>query len=109
MLVFRLDGTCEMEIGGAAVVPEGRVGVPRPRDLEDVPLRYLRLIGGKVVRVDPTPEELAVREEARVREALFRNLLEDRLEVENRIRALEGKEPLTKAQFAAALNTEASP
>jgi hypothetical protein len=109
MLVFKADGTCGMEIGGEAIVPERYVGIPRSRDLEDVPLRYLRLIDGKVVRVPPTSEELAVREEARVREALFRNLLEDRLEVENRLRGLEGKEPLTKAQFVAALKTEAGP
>jgi hypothetical protein len=109
MLVFQADGMCGMEIGGDAIVPEGYVGIPRPRDFEDVPLRYLRLVGGKVVQVPPTSEELAAREEARVREGLFRNLLEDRLEVENRIRALEGKEPLTKAQFVAALKTEASP
>jgi hypothetical protein len=109
MLVFRADGTCWMEIGGEAIVPEGYVGIPRPRDLEDVPLRYLRLIDGKVVRLPPTSEELAAREEARVREALFRNLLEDRLEVENRLRALEGKEPIEREAFAAALKEKATP
>ena len=104
ILVFDPEtGICLKEIGGAAIVRSGEVGVERPQEFDGVHLKLLRWIGGDVRRIDPTPEQIAAQEEGKIKEGLLRILLEDRFEQENRLRVLESKAPITRAQFIDAL------
>lgn len=103
MLLFdETTGICIKEIGGDAV-PDAGIAFERPAGLENASLRYLRLVAGVVTKLDPTADEAQADLEGRIRDRLLRTFIEDRFELENRLRALEAKASITRSQFLDAL------
>ena len=54
----------------------------------------------------PTPEDIAAKDAEKLQNTFLRAILADRFELENRIRALEGKATITETQYKAAVRAK---
>jgi len=63
----------------------------------------LKLIGGVVVVVDYTPEQQAAKDDKDLSDTILLKVGKTLFNHENRIRVLEGKAPITAAQFKTAI------
>jgi hypothetical protein len=105
-LIF-IGQDCAKRIGGDAVldVPGATIMDETP-EVAQKPLRLIKLLEGVVTLIpEPplTPEELATAESKEDRDEILRKIFHVAFNHENRIRVLEGKQPVTKEQFKAAL------
>lgn len=105
-LIF-IDQDCVKRISGDAVLDvSGAVVMNEPPEAAGIPMRLVKLIGGIVTTVpEPplTPEQIAARATKEELDLAMRKIFLVAFNHENRIRALEGKAAITKAQFKMAL------
>ena len=102
-LIF-VEGNCVKRISGDAVpdVP-GATVVDEAPGIVGVSLRLIKLVDGAPVAVPPPTEEIAAQEAKADLDAFLRKAFLAAFNHENRLRVLEGKPPVTREQFKAAL------
>jgi len=99
-----VDGNCVKRISGDAVpdVP-GATVVDETPEVVGAPMRLVKLVDGVPVVAAPTPEDVAAAEARADLDAFIRKAFLVAFNHENRLRVLEGKPPVTREQFKAAL------
>jgi hypothetical protein len=103
MLIFGTDGKCIKEIGGAAI-PDAGTAYARPSALAGVPIDQLTIVSGVVMR-DSAAQAAAEASAMTLAEQsdTLGKIVSVFLNHENRLRALEAKAPVTKAQLMTAI------
>lgn len=95
---------CVKRIGGDAVmdISNGIIVDDTPETV-GVPMSRIKLIGGVVTVVPPTQAEIDAAGAKADQDAILKKMFLVAFNHENRIRVLEGKAAITKAQFKTAL------